>query len=748
MADDRPSCCHGTPAPAPAPKPKGGCCGHEATAEPPPVEAKYFCPMCPGVVSDKPGACPVCGMDLERNPAWKAPAGSCHDDNEDEESSGDLLRRFVIGAVLTAPLLLLSMGADIPGIKLIPATWSGVIQFLLCTPVVFWCGLPLLERGWRSFLTLRLNMFSLILPGVLAAWTYSLAVLLFPAAVPHAFRHDGMAGFYFESAAVITVLVLLGQWLEARARKATGAALESLMGMVPRTVWRVTNGGADEELPLDRVLVGDQLRIKPATRVPVDGMVVEGSSFVDESMLTGEPMPVSKIKDSPVTAGTVNGEGSFIMRAERVGQDTVLSHIVDIVAKAQRSRAPVQRLVDRVAEWFVPIVIFIAVWTFILWWQFGPEPGLAYGIVNAVAVLIIACPCALGLATPMALTVGIGRGAQLGVLIKDAQALERLEGVDTLMLDKTGTLTQGKPTLSLMHPLPGYNAKELLALAAALENSSEHPLARAILQAAKDRQVRLPPVTQFVSIPGSGVAGVVDGREVAVGQISLMETAQVKVPADLLQKVERLQGHGNTVVFIAVEGQLCGLFAIADKLKETTAEAVKGLHGQGLRLVMTTGDNAVTAAQVAAELGMDEVHASLKPEEKLFHVYQARDAGHRVAVAGDGVNDAPALAAAHVGIAMGTGTDVAIQSADITLIKGDLRGILQAVALSRATMKTIRQNLWFAFLYNGLGIPLAAGVLYPLCGWLLNPMIASAAMSLSSLSVIINSLRLRRFTAG
>ena len=703
--------------------------------------------MCPGVFADKPGACPVCGMDLERNPAWKdnSEEGSCCGD--DEEGAGDLLRRFVVGVVLTVPLLVLSMGAEVPGIKDLPAIWSGILQFVLCTPVVFWCGLPLLERGLRSFVTLKLNMFSLILPGVLAAWTYSLAVVLFPSHVPHPFRHGGAPGLYFESAAVITVLVLLGQWLEARARKATSAALEALMNLVPQTVVRVVDG-EDHEVPLSRVLVGDFLRVKPATRVPVDGVVVEGSSFVDESMLTGEPMPASKTKDVAVTGGTLNGEGSFVMRAERVGQDTVLSQIVDIVSKAQRSRAPVQHLADRVAEWFVPAVIFVAVWTFLLWWYFGPEPSLAYGIINAVAVLIIACPCALGLATPMALTVGIGRGAQLGILIKDAAALERLEAVDTVMLDKTGTLTQGKPTLSLMHPLPGFNAKELLGLAAALENSSEHPLARAVIQAAKDRQIRLSPVTQFVSVPGAGVAGVVDGREVAVGQITLMEKAGVTVPVDLLQKVERLQKHGNTVVFIAVEGQLCGLFAIADKLKDTTAEAVKGLHALGLKLVMTTGDNAVTAGQVAAELGMDEVHASLKPEEKLFQVYQARDAGRRVAVAGDGVNDAPALAAASVGIAMGTGTDVAMKSADITLIKGDLLGILQAIALSRATMKVIRQNLWFAFLYNGLGIPLAAGILYPFFGWLLNPMVASAAMSLSSISVIINSLRLRRFKAG
>ncbi|MDB6138908.1 MAG: copF [Verrucomicrobiaceae bacterium] len=738
MADDIPSCSHGNA----SSEVKGKSDGSRAAQ--PNWEPKYICPMCPGVASDQPGACPVCGMALERNPAWK---GEPNDEDQEENESRDLLRRFLTGVILSIPLLILSMGADLAFIKSIPALWSGLAQLLLCTPVVFWCGLPLLQRGWQSFRTMRLNMFSLILPGVMAAWGYSLAVVIFPAQVPHAFKHGGGPGLYFESAAVITVLVLLGQVLEARARKATGSALNALMRLVPQTVWRVEAGGPDQEVPLSRVLVGDQLRIKPASRVPVDGVVVEGSSFVDESMLTGEPMPSSKEKGSPVTGGTMNGEGAFIMKAERVGADTVLSRIVDTVAKAQRSRAPVQHLADRVAEWFVPVVIFIAVWTFILWWRFGPQPGLAYGIINAVAVLIIACPCALGLATPMALTVGIGRGAHLGVLVKDAAALERLESVDTLMLDKTGTLTQGKPSLSLMHPLPGYNAKEMLGLAAALENSSEHPLAKAIVQAALDRQMHLLPVTQFVSVPGSGVAGLVDGREVAVGQLSLMDMAHVPVSAELQEKVERLQGHGNTVVFIAVEGNLCGLFAIADKLKETTAEAIKGLHALGLHLVMTTGDNAVTAGQVAAELGMDEVHASLKPEEKLFQVYQARDAGRRVAVAGDGVNDAPALAAAHVGIAMGTGTDVAIQSADITLIKGDLRGILQAVALSRATMKIIRQNLWFAFIYNGLGIPLAAGVLYPLFGWLLDPMIASAAMTLSSLSVILNSLRLRRFQA-
>ncbi len=737
MADKPPSCCDGKT----SPKVKS-CCAKPEEA-PPPSNAKYICPMCPGVESDKPGPCPMCGMALERNPAWKGnDADSCCGEGEDE--SRDLLKRFGVGVLLCIPLLVLSMGENLPTVKQIPPQWSGLLQLLLSTPVVFWSGLPLLQRGWRSFATLHLNMFSLILPGVLAAWGYSLAVVLLPGLIPHAFKHGGGPGVYFESAAVITVLVLLGQVLEARARKATGAALEELMALVPKKVWRVVDG-VDEEVELGRVLVGDSLRIKPASRIPVDGVVLDGSSFVDESMLTGEPMPVSKSKGLTVTAGTMNSDGSFVMRADRVGAETVLSRIVDTVAKAQRSRAPVQRLADRVAEWFVPAVVLIAAWTFMLWWEFGPEPSLAYAIINAVAVLIIACPCALGLATPMALTVGIGRGAQLGILIKDAAALERLEKVDTLMLDKTGTLTQGKPTLSLMHPLPGQNAKDMLMMAAALETSSEHPLAKAIVQAAKERQLRLPEVSEFVSVPGSGVAGRVQGHEVAVGQIALMELAKVPVPAELMDKVQRLQVHGNTVVFIAVDGRLSGLFAIADKLKDTSAEAMKGLHALGLHLVMTTGDNAVTAQRVADELGVDEVHAALKPEEKLVHVYQAREAGRLVAVAGDGINDAPALAAAHVGIAMGTGTDVAIQSADITLLKGDLRGIEQSIALSRATMKIIRQNLWFAFIYNGLGIPIAAGVLYPVCGWLLNPMIASAAMSLSSVSVILNSLRLRRF---
>jgi len=657
-----------------------------------------------------------------------------------EDESRDLLRRFWWGLGLTLPVFLATMAEHLPGLHgfSLPA-W---VQMVLVAPVVFWCGAPLLLKGWQSVLRLRFNMFTLIALGVLAAWLYSVAVTVAPSLVPHALRHNGDVAVYFESAAVITVLVLIGQVLEARATQATGKALESLMQLAPKTVWRVGKDG-DEEIALDRVLPGDLLRVKPASRVPVDGVVVDGTSFVDEAMLTGEPMPVEKIKGSRVTGGTMNSEGAFVMRAEKIGSETMLSQIVKLVETAQQSRPPLQRLADKISSWFVPLVILIAVLTFLLWWKYGPEPSIAYGLINAVAVLIIACPCALGLATPMAVTVGIGRAAQLGVLIKHAEALEKLEGVDTLMLDKTGTLTEGKPAMALMHPLAGFNARDLLEWAAALEVNSEHPLARAIVNAAEERKIRLSPVDQFVALPGVGVAGKVRGHEVAIGQQALMGMANVRLSDDLLDKADRLQKLSHTVIFIAVDGKVAGLFAVGDKLRETTAEAVKGLQALGLRVVMLTGDHASTAQRVAMDLNIDEVVAGVTPEEKLCEVYRARDAGRKVVVAGDGINDAPALAAAHVGIAMGTGTDVAMQSADITLMKGDLGGILQAFTVSRATMKIIRQNLWFAFLYNGLGIPLAAGVLYPLTGWLLSPMIASAAMSLSSLCVILNSLRLR-----
>jgi len=684
-----------------------------------------------------------CCSHAKPEPKKGAELPSCCGDAPDELR--DLMRRFWWGLALALPVFVFTMAEHVPLFHQWThgAAMPAWLQMGLASPVVWWCGWPLMVKAWESVRTLSFNMFTLIALGVLAAWGYSVAATVFPHLVPHALRHGGEVAVYFESAAVITVLVLVGQVMEARARRATGTAIESLMKLVPETVHRVVNG-KDEEVSLGAVLPGDLLRVKPASRVPVDGVVVEGRSYVDEAMLTGEPMAVEKAKGAPVTGGTMNGEGAFVMRAERVGNDTVLSHIVQMVQNAQASKAPVQRLADRVAAWFVPVVVLIAVLTFVLWWKFGPEPSLAFGIVNAVAVLIIACPCALGLATPMAVTVGIGRAAQLGILVKDAAALEKLESADLLMIDKTGTLTEGKPSIALMHPLPGYNAKDLLTWAAALEINSEHPLAKALIAGALERQLRLPPSEQFIAVPGEGVAGMVAGKEIAVGQRALMDRAGVKLADDLMDKVQRLQSKsGHTVIFMAVDGQIAGLFAIADRLKETTKDAVNQLHAMGLKISIVTGDHANVAAAVAAELGIDEVHASLKPNEKLVQVYQARDAGRKVIVAGDGINDAPALAAAHVGIAMGTGTDVAMQSADVTLLRGDLRGIAKALTLSRATMKIIRQNLWFAFLYNGLGIPIAAGVLYPLFGWLLNPMIASVAMSLSSISVILNSLRLR-----
>ena len=662
----------------------------------------------------------------------------------EEEESKDLMFRFWVGAILSCPLFVFTMAEHVPMVQrwthgnVLPA-W---VQWLLATPVVFWCGKPLLLSFVESFRRWKLNMFSLIGLGVMAAWIFSTAVMIAGDSLPHLMMHSGHPALYFESAAMITVLVLVGQVMESKARKATGSALESLMQLAPKTVFRINNG-VDEEVSLGVVLPGDLLRVKPAMRVPVDGKVVEGTSFVDEAMLTGEPMPVEKKKGNMVTGGTMNGDGAFVMRAERVGKETVLAQIVQMVKEAQSTRAPVQRLADQIAAWFVPAVIGIALLTFVLWWKLGPEPGITYGIINAVAVLIIACPCALGLATPMAITVGVGRAAQLGLIIRNAESIQKLESVDTLMLDKTGTLTEGRPGVALMHPLPGQNARELLELAAGLEQNSEHPLARAIVEAALERNVKLPKAEQFVSVPGEGVAGMVNGKEVAVGQLALMNTAQVKVPEDLLAKIGKLQKLKHTVVFIAVDGEVAGVFAIADKLKINSVQAVKEMQAMGLRVTMLTGDHLSTASRVAEELGITEVIAGLRPADKLNEVNKAKAAGRHVAVAGDGINDAPALAAAHVGIAMGTGTDVAMQSADVTLVRGDLRGIKQAVSLSRETMKVIRQNLWFAFLYNGLGIPIAAGLLYPLFGWLLSPVIASIAMSLSSISVIVNSLRLR-----
>ncbi len=719
------------------------CCHSEHEGHPPANTAsvaKYICPMCEGVESDKPGACPKCGMALELNPRWRG------ERDEDDGELRDMWQRFAWGAIFTVPVLLLAMGEGLPLVKMVPPAANRLMQLVWSAPVVFWCGWPLLVRAWQSFRTWNLNMFSLIGLGVISAWGFSVAALAFPNFIPHHFQHGGGVAVYFESAAVITVLVLLGQVLEARARSATGSAIQALLGLAPKSAVLVEEDG-DVEIPMDAVQPGNLLRIKPGTKVPVDGAVVSGSSAVDESMITGEPMPVLKEAGARVTGGTVNGTGSFIMRAERVGDETLLSQIVEMVANAQRSRAPIQKLADKVSGWFVPAVVLIAILTFVLWWTLGPEPRLAFAIVNAVAVLIIACPCALGLATPMAVTVGVGRGAQIGVLIRDAEALEAFEKIDTLMLDKTGTLTEGKPSVSEIQPVSDHDVDEILALAAAVEAASEHPLAAAIVRAAQERKLAIAPVAEFQAVPGGGVLGLVDGKEIFVGQSAYLKKHGVDLESDFATLAARLQNAGRTVVTVVLDGKPLGLIALTDQIKASTPAAVAALHALGLKITMLTGDNAATAQRVADELGIDSVAAEVTPAEKLENVNAARKSGLRVAMAGDGINDAPALAAANVGIAMGTGTDVAIHSAGITLVKGDLRGIHQAIALSRATMKTIRQNLWFAFLYNGLGIPIAAGVLYPLFGLLLNPMMASAAMSLSSVSVILNSLRLRRFGA-
>lgn len=709
--------------------------------------AAYICPMCEGVRSDKPGACPHCGMALEKNPLAQRNEPECCGDGGDDEVN-DLWWRVRWSTAMAAPVVLLSMGMDLPVIRDIPHEASGWMQFVWATPVVFWVGWPLLVRFASSLRTLRFNMFTLIGLGVLAAWGYSTYVTWFasPGIIVGLGGHDfaNHAPIYFESAAVITVLVLLGQLLELRARKATGSAIRALMNLAPKTALLVRDG-EEIETPVEDIQINDVLRIKPGSRIPVDGIVIEGTSTVDESMLTGESMPQKKEANAAVTGGTVNGSGTFLMRAERVGAHTLLSQIVEMTAKAQASRAPVQRLADSVSAWFVPAVIGIAALTFLLWWQFGPQPSFAFAVVNAVAVLIIACPCALGLATPMAVTVGLGRGAQLGVLIKNAETLERLHEIDIVMLDKTGTLTEGKPSVTEVFPLPGLSARDLLACAAAVESMSEHPLATAIVNAAKERSIPLAAVTDFQAITGSGVLGNVGESEVFIGQEAFLKKNGVFISAECSAHSMKMQAEGCTVVVVVLNEKPLGLIAIKDKVKDSAPAAIVALHALGLKLQMITGDSLATAQRVAKDLSIDEVAAEVSPKEKLLHVYQARGKDRHVAFAGDGINDAPALAAADVGIAMGSGTEVAIQSAPVTLVKGDLSALHQAFALSHATMKVIRQNLMFAFLYNGLGIPLAAGILYPFTGWLLNPMIASVAMSLSSVSVILNSLRLRRF---
>jgi Cu+-exporting ATPase len=704
-----------------------------------PAPAEYTCPMHPEVVRTEPGACPACGMALE-------PRAAAIDGAEQPELI-DMSRRFWVSLVLAVPVIALAMSDMLPGQpvqRVLPARFAAWVQLLLATPVVLWGGAPFFQRGWQSLVTRRLNMFTLIAIGTGAAYAYSLIATVWPSILPPAFHgHHGAVPIYFEAAAGITVLVLLGQVLELRARARTGAAIRALLGLAPKTARRVRPDGADEDVPLDRVQRGDRLRVRPGERIPVDGVVLEGSSSVDESMVTGEAIPVEKSPGSRVTGGTVNGTGQFVMQAERVGADTLLAQIVRLVGEAQRSRAPIQRLADVVAAYFVPAVVLTAALTFVVWGLAGPEPRLAHALLNAVAVLIIACPCALGLATPMSIAVGAGRGALAGVLVKHAEALELLERVDAIVIDKTGTLTAGKPRLTTVAAVDGRSAADVLHLAASLERVSEHPLAAAIVAGAHERGVELSEPSEVEIVPGAGILGRVDRQLVALGNQALFADLHVDL-SELLTQAELIHEHGHTVLFVGVNGRAVGLFGVSDPIKESTREAIGRLRSAGVRIVMATGDHRTTAAAVARSLGIDEVHGEILPQQKIEIVQQLQAAGHIVAMAGDGINDAPALAQAHVGIAMGTGTDVAMHSAAITLVKGDLRGIARAQRLSRAVMRNIRQNLFFAFVYNALGVPIAAGVLYPVCGLLLSPMFAAAAMSFSSVSVITNALRLRR----
>jgi Cu+-exporting ATPase len=698
----------------------------------------YTCPMHPEVRQVGPGSCPKCGMALEPLEVEAAEEGP-------NPELRDMTRRFWLSLALTVPVFALAtaeMATPTLADTLSPTArlW---IQLVLATPAVLWGGWPFFVRGWRSIVAGSLNMFTLIALGTGAAFAYSVFAALFPDALPHGLRHGGAPAVYFEAAAVITTLVLLGQVLELRARSATSGAIRALLGLAPKTARRLRADGSEEDVPLAHVQPGDRLRVRPGERVPVDGAVTEGVSAVDESMVTGEPIPVEKGPGARVTGGTVNGTGGFVMRAERVGADTLLAQIVRMVALAQRSRAPIQRLADHVSAWFVPAVVMVAGVTALLWGLYGPEPRLAYALVNAVAVLIIACPCALGLATPMSIMVGTGRGAQGGVLIKNAEALETLEKVDTLVVDKTGTLTEGKPRLVMVVAADGHEEAEVVGFAAGLERGSEHPLAAAILAGAAERGAALAEVSDFRSLTGRGVTGVVSGRRVALGNARLLQELGV-APGPLAARAETLRADGQTVMFLVAGDAVAGILGVADPVKPSTPEAIRRLQGEGLRVIMLTGDNRVTAQAVARALALDDVIAEVLPEQKVEVVRRLQAEGRVVAMAGDGVNDAPALAQAEVGVAMGSGTDVAMESAGVTLVKGDLRGIVRARRLSRATMRNIRQNLLWAFVYNVLGVPIAAGALYPVFGLLLSPMIASAAMSLSSVSVIGNALRLRR----
>lgn len=710
-------------------------------AEPVVAGSIYTCPMHPEVRQEGPGDCPICGMGLE-------PEEISLNDGPSEELR-DMTRRFWVALVLAFPVFLLEMGSHIINIDhLLSPQNSNWIQLVLATPVVAWCGWPFFLRAWNSVLTRNLNMFTLIALGTGVALIYSLVATLLPQAFPNAFRQaDGSVAVYFEAAAVIVVLVLLGQILELRAREKTSGAIRALLDLAPATARKLGEDGNESDVALEQVVVGDRLRVRPGDKVPLDGEVLEGRSNVDESMVTGEPLAVTKQAGDQVIGGSINQQGSFIMRADKVGRDTMLSQIVQMVATAQRSRAPIQGLVDKVSSWFVPAVIVIAAIAFVVWSIYGPTPPMTFGLIVAVSVLIIACPCALGLATPMSIMVGVGRGAQSGILIRNAEALERMEKVDTVVVDKTGTLTEGKPQVTKLVPFNGLNDTELMRYAGGLEKGSEHPLAHAILEKAASMNLTLPDAEGFDSPNGKGVVGTIDGKNILLGNRLLMESESVDTTS-FEEQAEQLRSDGATVIFAAVQGQVCGLIAIADPIKETTKRAITAFHAEGMRVVMLTGDNRTSAKAVARKLDIDEVEAEVLPEDKGKFVQRLKDEGHIVAMAGDGVNDAPALATADVGIAMGTGTDVAIESAGITLLRGDLMGIVEARQLSIATMQNIRQNLFFAFVYNAAGIPVAAGVLYPFFGILLSPIFAAAAMSLSSVSVIINALRLRMTKLG
>lgn len=717
--------------------PKCGMALEPVSAMQPTEVIEYYCPMHPEVVQDHPGSCPKCGMALEPRTVTV---------EEDHAELDDMSRRFWFSLALAVPVFFMAMAHD-----LVPTMTASIVssktlqwlEFILATPVVLWAGRPFFQRGWASIVNRSLNMFTLIAIGVGVAWTYSVIALLFPGLFPpNMLTTEGTASVYFEAAAVITTLVLLGQVLELRARTKTNAAIKLLLGLAPKTARRVMDDGSEVDIPLDEVNPGDILRIRPGEKVPVDGVVVSGNSSVDESMVTGEPIPVEKMESQKLIGATINSTGTLLMKAERVGRDTLLAQIVQMVSDAQRSRAPIQKLADIVASYFVPAVVITAIITFVVWGLWGPEPALTHAVINAVAVLIIACPCALGLATPMSIMVGTGRGATLGVLIKNAESLEIMEKVDTVVVDKTGTLTEGKPKLSQIETVNGFSEDEALGLAASLEKGSEHPLAEAIVKGAQKKNLSLNKVEDFKSITGQGVTGTVNAKVIALGNAALMEA--ISVDFEILQpRMEELRQEGQTVMLLSVNNELVALVSVADPIKESTPRAVEDLRKDGITVVMLTGDNATTAKSVADKLGIQRVEADVLPDQKSRIVKELQDEGRVVAMAGDGINDAPALAQAHVGIAMGTGTDVAMESAGVTLVKGDLQGILRARRLSKATMRNIRQNLFFAFIYNSLGVPIAAGVLYPFFGLLLSPMIAAAAMSFSSVSVISNALRLR-----